>query len=324
MVVRIGFVGTGNINANFHFPSIEKNEEVQVAGLFDVVTEKAEAASRRFPGSRAYRTYEDMLESADLDALYVGLPPFAHQDYEILAAQRGIHLFVEKPIHVDLGRAREIAQVIRESNVISSIGYHWRYMDTATRAKEVLAGKQIGLAMGFWVGGFPQVSWWRRKAQSGGQAVEQTTHIFDLARYFLGEVESVYAVGFRGLMADWEGYDVEDASSATLRFKNGTVASIVAADLAPRGGAVVGLQMVSRELVVNVANTGLKVHTPLRVEEMLPGANPYQVEDQIFVEAVKTGDASRIRSTYDDAVKSLEVTLAVNQSIASGEVVHLG
>lgn len=322
MAVRIGFVGTGGIAAN-HFGNLEKIDDARIVGLYDVAPERAEAAARRFPGSRAYPSFVDMLESAGLDALYVCVPPYAHQDYEVLAAERGIHLFVEKPISTSLSRAREVAAAISEAGVTSSVGYNWRYLDTTARAREIISGKAIALAQGYWVGGFPQVSWWRVKEQSGGQVVEQTTHVFDLARYLLGEVESVYALGFKGLMTDWPGYDVEDASAVALRFRSGTVATINSADIAPRGGGTIGLQLYSRDLVVSLMSTGLKVSTPLRSEEMLPGVSPYAVEDQTFVEAVKTGDASAIRSTYADAVRTLAVTLAVNESIASGRVVSL-
>lgn len=323
MSVRVGFVGAGNI-ANHHFAQFEKIENAQVVGLFDIVVEKAQAAASRFPGAKAYTTFEDMLESARLDALYVCLPPFAHDDYEIQAAKRGIHLFVEKPVRLDLAEASQVAQAIRDGNLISAVGYHWRYLDTTAAAKEVLAGKKVALATGHWIGGFPQVSWWRRKGQSGGQAVEQATHIFDLARYFLGDVESVYALGFSGLMADWPGYDIEDASTTTLRFQSGAIATITSSDLAPRGAGTVGLQLYSRDLVVSINSTSLKVSTPARTEERLPVVNPTQIEDQAFVDAVASGDSSKILSTYSDALKTLAVTLAVNQSIATGEVVQVG
>ncbi len=322
MTVRIGFVGAGGIAA-YHFANLEKIGDARVVGIYDVVAEKAAAAASRFPGSQVYPSLVEMLESAGLDALYVCVPPYAHQDYEVLAAERGVHLFVEKPISTTLGRAREVASAIAEAGVISAVGYHWRYLDTTARARELIAGKPIGLAQGFWVGGFPQVAWWRVKAQSGGQIVEQTTHIFDLARYLLGEVESVYALGSKGLMTDWPGYDVEDASAVALRFRSGTVATINSADIAPRGAGTIGLQLYSRDLVVSVMNSGLKVQTPLRTEEVQPAVNPYMVEDQAFVQAVKSGDPSGILSTYADALRTLAVTLAASESIETGKVVQV-
>ena len=51
----------------------------------------------------------------------------------------------------------------------------------------------IGMALGRWMGGMPGVAWWRRQEGSGGQFVEQTTHIVDLLRYCAGEVTEVYA-----------------------------------------------------------------------------------------------------------------------------------
>lgn len=322
MPVRIGFVGTGGI-AGYHFNDLEKIADAKVVGLFDVATDKAEVASHRFPDSQVYKSFEEMLDQARLDALYVCLPPFAHQEYERQAAERGINLFVEKPIQLDLAKAEGIAKTIAEHKVIAAVGYNWRWQDTTDAARQALAGKSVALALGYWIGGFPQVGWWRRKGQSGGQAVEQTTHMFDLVRYLLGEVESVYAIGSVGLMTEWEGYDIEDASTATLRFKSGAVASISSADVAPRGAGTIGLTLYSRDLVVEVTLNKVRVSTPARTEETLPDVNPYLLEDQAFVRAVASGDASALRSTYADAVRTLAVCLAVNESIATGKIVSL-
>jgi len=56
---------------------------------------------------------------------------------------------------------------------------------------------------------------------SGGQTVEQSTHIFDLARFFFGEVEKIFAAERKGLMREVENYNVEDASAVILLFESG-------------------------------------------------------------------------------------------------------
>ena len=62
------------------------------------------------------------------------MSPFAHEDQELLAAEKGIHLFVEKPIVNNLDKAREIHDAIHKSKVITAVGYHWRYQSNTDRA----------------------------------------------------------------------------------------------------------------------------------------------------------------------------------------------
>jgi myo-inositol 2-dehydrogenase / D-chiro-inositol 1-dehydrogenase len=323
MPVKIGFVGAGGIAGN-HFGNLEQIPEASIVAVYDPDAARVAAACRRFPSAIGFESFEEMMRSATLDALYVCVPPFAHQDYEVQAARKGVHLLVEKPIGLDMARVREIQSAIDSAGIISSVGYHWRYMDTTARAAEALHGKQIGLALGYWIGGMPRVVWWRVRGQSGGQAVEQTTHIFDLMRYLLGEVESVYAAGSAGLMVDWPSYDIEDASIVTMRLRSGAVASMTSGDIAPRGTGTVGLQVYARDLVVSVMNTGLKISTPYRTEETLPAVNAYLAEDSAFVAAVASGDPSPIRSSYADAVRTLELTLAASESMAAGRTITIG
>ena len=322
MVVRIAFVGTGGIAGN-HFGNLDQIPDARIVAAYDPDVARVAATCRRFPDCTGYGSFRDMLAQARFDAMYVCVPPYAHDDYEAEAARRGIHLLIEKPVGLNLDRVSETSAEIARSGVISSVGYHWRYLDTTAMASDVLAGRQIGLVMGYWLGGMPQVSWWRQRGQSGGQIVEQTTHIFDLLRYLVGEVASVQAVGTSGLMSDWPLYDVEDASVVTMRMLSGAVATITSADIAPRGAGTVGLQIYARDVVVSVMNTGLRVSTPNRTEETAPAVNPYLVEDRTFVSAVAAGDARAIRSTYADAVRTLRVTLAANESMATGQAVAI-
>ncbi len=322
MPVRIGFVGAGGI-ANNHFGNLEQIPEARIVAAFDPDPARVAAACRRFPSCAGFDSLKKMLDSAPFDALYVCVPPYAHDDYEAEAARRGIHLLVEKPVGVDLARARQVQAAIDSAGVINSVGYHWRYMDTTEQAVEALKGRPVGLVLGYWVGGMPGVAWWRVRAQSGGQAVEQTTHMFDLMRYLAGEVESVHAAGSAGLLAGTPSYDIEDASVVTMRLRNGAVASITSADIAPRGAGTIGLQVYSRDLIVSVMNTGLKVSTPYHTAETQPAVNAYLVEDRTFVAAVASGDRSGVRSTYADAVRTLELTLAASESMATGRTVGI-
>jgi myo-inositol 2-dehydrogenase/D-chiro-inositol 1-dehydrogenase len=322
VVVRVGFIGVGGV-AQVHLRSLESIGDARVAAVCAASGESAHAVARKYEGCRAFDDHRAMLNEVELDAVYICLPPGSHSGQEIDAAERGLPLFIEKPLGLDAALTRRTRDVLARQNVLTSVGYHWRYLDVTEGARAALSGKTVGLAIGYWVGGMPGTSWWRVRARSGGQAVEQTTHVFDLCRHLIGEVRQVFAGASRGQFADVPGYDIDDASAATLLFHNGAVASVISSDLAPKGYQNVGLHLFARDLVIEIGSTRLRLVRAGRVEEIQSSASAYLLEDRAFVQAVATGDRSGIRCDYADATRTLELTLAVNRSIETGEAVSL-
>ena len=96
MTIKIGFVGTGGI-ANHHLRTLAQLDEAELVAFCDVVEEKALAAASEY-GGRAYGHYEALYDSEALDAVYICLPPFAHAQPELAAIERGLPIFVEKPV----------------------------------------------------------------------------------------------------------------------------------------------------------------------------------------------------------------------------------
>jgi len=312
MPIRIGFVGTGGI-ANTHFDALSQLPEAQPVAFCDLDSERAERAAARF-GGRAYTEWRAMLDAEPLDALYICLPPHGHDGVEIEAVQRGIHLFIEKPVARDLDYARRVEEAIQKAGVICSVGYHFRYYGAIERAKERLQGLPVLLVKGAWDGGMPGVPWWRQHALSGGQLVEQTTHIFDLARYLVGEIVEVFTFSQNNpaLLHHPDG-DVNVADVVCLKFASGAVGVITDTNGLHAPGEV-GLKVYTPERVVEVS-WGRMVETEAnRKEEYHSRDNPYLRESEAFLTAIRTGDRSRIRSDYSDAVRTLAVTLAADEA----------
>ena len=142
-----------------------------------------------------------------------------------MAAERGIHVFVEKPMTVCMEQAHTIADAIDKAGIVSAVGFQDRYLDIIDNLRTLLEGKKVGLFTGAWVGGMPTVPWWRVKAESGGQIVEQTIHLYDLARLLFGEVDTVYAAAGIGIMVDIENYDVDDYSRYSSPSRMGLLAT---------------------------------------------------------------------------------------------------
>jgi len=320
--VKVGFIGAGKI-AHRHMEKLARIEDARLTSFCDIEEARSREAVRKY-GGRYYTKYRQMLEKEDLDAVYVCLPPFAHTDQEILAAEAGINVFVEKPIALDLGKVHQIKEVVEKNGIITSVGYLYRYADIVNRAKEILSRKKVALFLGYYFCPIPSLHWWGARHRSGGQIVEQTTHIFDLARYLVGEVDQIYGQRIGGLRDEKnENSDIDDASCVTLRFRNGAIGNISSSCLLSHGRDW-GADLITPDMRIqlHLSSHLLRISNGRR-EEMRMQIDPYELEDKAFIEAVKEGNPGKIRSSYGDALKTLELTLAANSALDNGTIVTL-
>ncbi len=324
MTVRVGFIGCGGI-ARYHMQHLIKMKDVQMVAFCDVDKSRAEATAQEFgvPEAKVFTDYKKMYQEAAFDAVYICLPPFAHEEQELIAARQGIHLFVEKPVALSMELANKVTRAIAKAGVISTAGFQDRYQDIIDRLKEELAANPPAIFQAYWMGGMPGVYWWRRKELSGGQIVEQTIHHFDMARYLFGEIKSVHAVFSKGLMKDVPKYNIEDASAVNLQFKSGLCGTIFSACCLAIGKN--GFDIWCKEAMYEYTErTSLRIKRANREEHFYPTGNDFgQAIDEAFIEAIRKQDQSLLRSSYADAAKSLEVVLAANESIATGQAVKL-
>ncbi|MBD2872355.1 Gfo/Idh/MocA family protein [Paenibacillus arenilitoris] len=322
MTLQVGIIGTGWFGM-MHAQKLAQLEGVNVRAFTATSRQKAEDAARKFDDARGYESVSDMLDDRKLDAVYVCVPPFAHGEIEASLIDRGIPFLVEKPIGVDEQAPSAILKGIEEKRLITSVGYHFRYMEGTDRAKELLRERTVGMALGYWMGSMPGVSWWRKMEGSGGQFVEQTTHIVDLLRYTAGEVSEVYAA-YTGprIDSEHEGITVPAFGTVTLKLASGAVATISNTCAIPAGDRT-GLHLYTDGGVLELGHGGLTNIEPGRRTEYANRANPYELENDAFLHAVRTGDASRIRSDYGDAWRTHRVTMAANESARTGLPVKL-
>ncbi len=321
MTVELGFIGAGGI-ARAHLNNLRRIEGVAVRAVSDVDGSRAEQLAVQWD-ARPHADCSAMLEQEELDAVYVCLPPAAHGSIEIQLADLGIPFYVEKPIHLDLAVAAQVDSMVREKELITSVGYQLRYSDALKAMRRYLEDRQITIAQGFYLGGMPGVAWWRQKRLSGGQVVEQSTHIYDMLRYLAGEVETVYAAASTGAMTDVENYDVEDASVAALEFSSGAVGHVVSSCVLTDGGERnVSVRLDGRGFTVKLQGNTVEVADAegQRADSFAdPEGGWMALADRAFIEAVRTGDGSAILSSYSDSLKTLALTLAVNESMETGE-----
>lgn len=314
MSIRIGFIGTGGI-AQGHMKRLSEMPEVEMAGYFDVAADRAQKAADDF-GGKAYKSAVELLDSG-LNGVVICTPPFAHGEAELAACERGINMLVEKPVAISVDMAKPILEAIKASGIATVVAYKYRWDDHVIRAKQMLAGKKIGLVFGNFWGGTPGAPWWRVQAQSGGQFVEQTTHIVDMARYLCGEVTGVSALETRLFMHEaLENYDIADAAAANLVFENGAIGNISNTSMVTGWGQS-SLRVMAHEFTLQIAGHSLTWAGKDGTGEYAMQADGYTGEDKAFVKACQ-GDRSEVYADYEEGLKSLAVSEAVAKSAAEG------
>lgn len=322
--VKIGFIGCGGI-ANFHFSHYDKDKngqpkipEAKIVAVCDKLDDRVQKAAERFSAT-PYKCYKEMLQKEKLDAVYVCVEPCAHDGMEMMAIEKGCNLFVEKPVALSLDYARQVEAALAAKKLINAAGFQDRYIDFEPLMKNWVAKSQVGFFNAYWVGGMPGVWWWRRRDTSGGQAVEQTIHTFDMCRNLFGEVVKVQAFGRRGIITDVDNYDTEDASAVNLTFANGIIGTIYSGCFIRGGGGKNGIDVFTMNgRMTYTERTSLLIEEPNCTINIKVGNDYGQEEDDTFIQAILDKDQSIIKSPYAQAVKNLQVTLAANESMDNG------
>jgi predicted dehydrogenase len=310
-VTGVVLVGAGGV-ARRH-ATVLAGLQVAVLAVVDTAPDAAAALAAEH-GTLAFADVERALDQVEPDAVYVCTPPFARGQAERAALRRGLALFAEKPLAADLAVAEEIAELARQVGVVTGTGYHWRCLDTVARAGELLRAAPPLLATGYWLDKRPPVAWWGRWDGSGGQVVEQLTHVLDLARVLLGEPEEVYAAAAGGDPADPAA--VDDATAATVRFRSGAVATFAATCVLDAKGAA-GLDVLAPGLRLRLSETSLDIDDGSGGRRIEPTDDPRVLVDRAFIAAVR-GEPTGILVSYPEALRTHRLACAIARSARSG------
>lgn len=352
---RIGILGVGQRGLQ-HLAALWSLQEAglaRIAALGDMHGPNLEEAKIRqyVPRYRQesiprYTDPDALMAEADLDALYVCIPPNRHDGEVIRAAERGIHLFVEKPMSLDLGEALAMEAAIKRSGVIAAVGFQQRHDAWHEAMRKYLQDKRIVMATMVHtsnvenhsvkhtpteaLGGPASRIWTAYQDWSGNTLVEAGIHQTDLMRYWCGEIKTVQAryVPRAPDLIETEG-DNPMAYSVTYTFANGAVGHLIMSRLA---------RVLHQEHYMHV----LWDHGHLSMEPEGPAAyfydgpyppdsrpasevlcHPLKVGDRgddtleisrAFVTAIAQRDPRHFRSSFSDAMRSLAAVLGANIS----------
>lgn len=328
--LRIGFIGLGHISTKSHIPALKpliEKGEVALEAFCDTHLESVSQHARTFGVSRVYVDHHEMLEREKLDALYVTIPPTFHTDAELLAAEKGIALFVEKPQTLDIRQAVQFEQAIRRSNIVSAVGFMMRYYPASERMRELVSQrKPRHVNLQLFYSGTPVRHWTNRMELCGGSFVENGIHMMDLLRYFLDDTyQAVSAFYFeRPYDPDPMAIDLPYVYNVNYRFSSGVVANATTSRVLTKTSA-------NRwEALVVCDDSLIEYHHDRIVEngqvvwQASGPCNPFALQAERFVAAARARDPSMVKSSYSDALNSLAAVLGANASAArGGEVLDL-
>jgi myo-inositol 2-dehydrogenase / D-chiro-inositol 1-dehydrogenase len=316
VTVRVGLLGAGGVGAR-HARTLAGFDDVELVAVCDPVAASAEVLA----GEVGAQHVPDLagLLSLGLDAVWLCVPPFAHGDLELSLVRAGMPFFVEKPLAADLGVAEQVAAAVAASGLPTATGYHWRHLDTVGRARAALAGTAVRLVDARWWSTTPPPAWWSRRDRSGGQVVEQATHVLDLVRVLAGEVVEVVGASAPSTAG---GRDVPDASAAVLRLASGAVGTVSVACVLPALVAA-GLDVIGDGVAVELTETALRVHTEDGEVRAEPEVDARRAVDRAFVDQLSGGSPSPGTVDVAEALRTHRLAWAVSEAARTGSAVRV-
>ena len=313
--LRLGVIGAGWITS-IHLAALDRLERTTLVGVASARLERA-AGMAKPRDARAYDDVERMLDEQRPDVVYVAVPPSSAVAACEAVLERGIPFLAEKPLAAtDAAGPARVAAAIAERGLVVAVGYHLRSLERLPEVRARLADNPARLVTARWNDATPPPAWWRREADGGGQVIEQATHLYDLARYLVGEAEVVGAASLHEAPATPPGSDVADASAAVLRFDTGAVGTF--ANTRRQSSPVVEIAFSSDGPVTTIRKASadpfsweVELRDGADVTVLPPGRDPYEIQAETFLDAVASGDPSAVASTYADALLTDRLTRAV-------------
>lgn len=318
--VRIGIVGTGYIG-NVHGNIYAREPRAEIAALFDIIPERAEAAAKRI-GGRVCSSREELLEHCD--AVLVCAPNRTHIEIASAAIDAGKHVFCEKPFALGIDDASLLLERANASDRVFQVGHSRRFAPVYTTLKELLAEDPPHSAHIKMNRGELLVPVWTGDVNvTGGFLYETTIHYLDMLRFQFGEIEELVAFG------STHEYPEIDEFSVIFKFRSGfhcTFASSADASwLFPFERMEVFCHhrtIITEEMVrvLDCRGTGadFATHSFHNLSEDLQKG--FEHEDGAFLDAIINGTEPLV--TAFDGFKAVELVESVYHSIRTGERVR--
>jgi predicted dehydrogenase len=235
MTLNVALIGCG-LNGRFHSTAIRaiarrQMLDINYAAVCDLDPERARSFAE-VTGAEPFTDAAQVIDSPDIDAVYVCVPTAYHKALVVRAAERGKHVFCEKPLATTLADVEEMVAATEKVGVKAGVGLVLRHSPILTVMKELMDDGSLGRQMAmvfrddqfFPIAGHYGSEWRKDKSIAGaGTLLEHSIHDVDVLHWLGGSVK-----GVRGSIRNFAGYDgVEDLAMAYVDFESGAQADLV-------------------------------------------------------------------------------------------------
>lgn len=225
-------VGAGRVGAVHAQSLVQYVPNGQLAAIVDADPEALTATADRFEVDSRFASLEEALEQADFEAVVITTPTFVHKELAVTAAQAGKHIFLEKPMALDLQECDAILQAVERKDVLLQIGFMRRFDPEFRAAADRIEAGEIGQPMmvkSLTHGPGLPPPWARDIATSNGNLAEVNSHDWDCTRWLMNSnPQRVYVevANFKGEARGVTTEDFYDNSLVNIRFESGGLGSI--------------------------------------------------------------------------------------------------
>ncbi len=333
-MLNIAVIGAGYIGL-MHAVAAQFSEKVNLIAITERNEEVGRAAAEKY-GCKWYADTEEMLKNEEIDIVDICLPTFLHEEYALLAAKYKKHILCEKPVALSVEKFDRMTAAAREAGVFMMVAQVVRFWDEYAEIKRRYDAGEFGKIKMAYAARLAQhptwTAWMRNPEMSGGGLYDLHTHDIDYLRYLFGEVEAVYAVGYKNDSGCW------NHVVSNLIFKNGVKAvaegayemtenypfkmyfrvtgDALTAEYDMRAGLNIKDGDGTRSLLI--CKTGEEAVAVSKESYK----DPYQEEIEYFAECIENGTEPEKVPLYESR-EVLQILSAINESLETGEVVSL-
>jgi myo-inositol 2-dehydrogenase/D-chiro-inositol 1-dehydrogenase len=322
--IRIGLIGAGRMG-RVHARHVSRLDGVELVAVADVSLDAARECASSLAVPAAFDASEPVLSSEDVDAVLVCTATDTHAALVAAAADRGKHVFCEKPLALDLVEIDQALARVDAAGVVFQVGFNRRFDPTLRTVWEAARSGSVGRPELLRITSRdvepPPLDY---VPASGGLFLDMTIHDFDLARFIVGgEVRKVSALGSVCIDPRLRELDDVDTAVVVLEFADGLIATIDNSRRAAYGYDQ-RVELFGSKGVVTAGGSPVGLVTapsppPSRDDQLARYVDSYRLELEAFVECVRRGLASPAGG--HDARMALALGLAARRSLAEARPV---
>ena len=228
--LKIGIVGCGKIADCHHIPLFKECRGVEIAALCDVVPEQIEkrVKTHGLDKARHYHSFDDMIKSADIEAVVICTPNDLHYPMTIAALKHGWHVLCEKPMALNTKLCGEMIETAKKCNKVLQINQSWHFNPCGNKLRSLIAEGKIGILQHTscvscstappHIAWSPGADWFVQNRHEGSLIQDIGVHLTEVTQWITG-IEIIEAAAITSTF--FPGIDVVDNFVSIVRFDNG-------------------------------------------------------------------------------------------------------